>query len=98
MSDRTPEYFSDVFDFTMNPYGVAIGFGLTELRQPPGAPSVATDQVVVRMSLEQAKILSMLLRRTLSTYEREHGVEIAIPSSVYSGLGVAREDWPSAQR
>jgi hypothetical protein len=45
------------------------------------------------MSLEQAKVLAMMLRRNLKNYEREQGLEIALPPQLYAQLGIAREDW-----
>lgn len=96
--EGVPEFYSDVLDFTLNPYSVAITFGLSQRRQAQGKPTPADDQVVVRMSLQQAKVLSMLLRRTLSAYERENRLEVALPSGVYTQLGVAREDWPDPDR
>jgi hypothetical protein len=44
------------------------------------------------MSLEHAKVLAMLLRAQLKDYERENG-EIPLPPSLYTSLGIAREDW-----
>lgn len=95
--DTVPEYYSDVFDFALSPYGVSVSFGVTSRRAPAGRPPQPQDLAVVRMSLEQAKILSMLLRKNLSTYERENGLEIALPHAVYNTLGVAREDWPPTE-
>jgi hypothetical protein len=45
------------------------------------------------MSLENAKVLAMLLRRNLKNYEREHRLEIALPAQAYTQLGIAKEDW-----
>jgi len=44
------------------------------------------------MSLEHTKIIAMMLRKQLKNWEREN-VEIAIPHSVYNGLGLSQEDW-----
>jgi hypothetical protein len=98
LSDDIPQVFSDVFDFAVTPYGVAVTFGLTGRRQPTGKAPVSEDQVVVRMSLEQAKVLAMLLRKNLSQYERENGLEISLPHAVYTTLEIAREDWPLSER
>jgi len=45
------------------------------------------------MSLEHAKIMTMLIRRNLKSYEREYGIEVAIPHKVYMDLGMSPEDW-----
>lgn len=98
MADEIPEVFSDVFDFALSPYGIAVTFGLTERRQPTGKAPLAADQVVVRMSLEQAKVLSMLLRKNPSQYERENSLEIALPQAVYVALEIDHQDWPVSVR
>ncbi len=86
-----PEVFSDAFEFSFGPYGLAIAFASRPVRQVPGA--IPRDEAVVRMSLEQAKILSMLLRRELARYEREAGIEIALPAEAYQSLGLRPDDW-----
>ncbi|MCE7928721.1 MAG: hypothetical protein HUU14_02140 [Dehalococcoidia bacterium] len=91
---RTPEFYSDTFDYSFNPYGFSITFSLGASRQMQGRASAARDQATVRMSLQQAKVISMLLRKSLSAYERENGIEISIPAQVFDALGVSREDWP----
>lgn len=94
MADEVPEVFSDVFDLALTPYGVTVTFAKTARKQPGGDAPVVDDQAVVRMSLEQAKVLSLLLRKNLSHYEIENQLEIPLPHTVYQALGVGREDWP----
>ena len=53
----------------------------------------AEPQVRLRMSLEHAKIVAMLLRRQLKGYEETSGTTIQIPYNVYTSIGVADEDW-----
>ncbi len=45
------------------------------------------------MSPEHAKIVAMILIRQIRDYERNSGIKIAIPSQVYTQLGIAEEDW-----
>ena len=45
------------------------------------------------MSLEHAKVVAMVLKRQLKEYERSTGTSIQLPADVYTGLGVAEEDW-----
>lgn len=93
MADPPLEIYSDVFRFSVTPYGVAVTFGTNEAHPNPGKPGPARDEVTVRMSLEQAKVMTMLFRRNLKQYERDNGLEISLPYQLYTGLGIAREDW-----
>jgi len=93
MAEPPEEIYSDSFRFTVTPYGVAVTFSLNEPHPNPGKPGVARDEVIVRMSLEQAKVLAMLFRRNLREYERSNSLSIALPYQLYTSLGVAEEDW-----
>jgi hypothetical protein len=90
MPDPVPQYFSDTFEFSFSPYGLAIAFGLRPVRPEQEGP---IDVAVVRMSLEQAKILSMLLRKKLNQYEQATGAEISIPGDVYQQLDLDADEW-----
>ncbi|MEJ5222448.1 MAG: hypothetical protein WHT63_10640 [Tepidiforma sp.] len=99
MADGVPEVFSDTFEFTFTAYGLAIAFGARPVRQPSdGAAAEPGDRAVVRMSLEQAKVLAMLLRRELNRYEVAAGIEIALPPEVYQSLELDPRDWPLPAR
>ena len=91
--DKPVEIYTDAFRFTVQPYGVNFTFGLNKPHPDAGKPPDADDTLVLRMSLENAKILAMLLRRNLKGYERTNSIEIALPPQIYTQLGVAREDW-----
>jgi hypothetical protein len=93
MPDEPLEIYSDVFRYTVTPYGVNITFGLNAPHPAPAQAPTSQDQAIVRMSLEQAKVMAMMLRRNLKAYERENGLEIALPPGLYTQLGIAREDW-----
>ena len=89
------EVYSDSFRFTVSPYGLAVSFATNPAHPAPGKAEPGKEHVVVRMSLEQAKILAMMLRRNLKRYEEENALEIALPPNLYTQLGLAREDWGS---
>jgi hypothetical protein len=91
--DAPLELYTDSFRFTVTPYGVAFTFGVNTPHPPPGKPTPADDKLVLRMSLEQSKVLAMMLRRNLKNYESENSLEIALPPSLYPQLGIAKEDW-----
>jgi hypothetical protein len=93
MAEPVPDFFSDTFDFTFTPYGMVFAFGARPVRAGPGELAAPVDRAVVRMSLEQAKILAMLLRRELNRYERASGVSIGLPNEVYEQLDLNPDDW-----
>src|SRR5438046_2175459 len=92
------ELYSDSFRFSVSPFGVAYSYGLAVPHPDPSKPQPAKEMLILRMSLENSKVLAMLLRKLLSGYEREHGVTIALPHTVFAQLGISEEDWPSNQQ
>ncbi len=91
--DVTQDIYTDSSRFTISAYGVAFTFGLNPPHPEARRPAVAKELIIVRMSLENAKVLAMLLRSNLKNYEMTNGLEIALPAQVYTQLGIAREDW-----
>jgi hypothetical protein len=89
-----PDIYVDQMRVTTGVYSVNITFGLGEPHPTQGGIARSVDEKVrLRMSLQHAKIMTMILRRQIKQYERESGTEIQIPANVYTGLGVAQEDW-----
>ncbi len=87
------EFYVDQFRITGTAYGVAITFGLNPPHPAPGQAAHAQDLTPLRMSLEHAKVMSMVLRRYLKGWERESGVTINLPSQLLTQLGLPLEDW-----
>lgn len=86
------DVYADQFNFTTTPWGVTVSFGRTPPIPQPGR--TPTEQIgVVRMSLEHAKVMSMIMRRQLKAYEAEAGFKIQIMSKVMSDMGLSEEDW-----
>jgi hypothetical protein len=91
-SGVVPDIYVDAVQLSTTPYGVALSLGLNPPHhQGPNAP-IARQQAVVRMRLEHAKVIAMLLRKQLKQYERDNGA-IPLPPGLYTSLGVAQEDW-----
>lgn len=91
--NKIPEVYTDSFTVAVNPFGVAFTFGVNTARPTTGLVTPAKDVAIVRMSLEHAKVLAMLLRRDLRNYEINNKLEIPLPAQVYTQLGIAKEDW-----
>ena len=88
-----PDIYVDNMQITSGVYGVNITFGLTEPHPGGTRSNQPEDKVRVRMSLQHAKIVAMMLRQNLKNYERGTGTSIQIPHNVYTNLGLAEEDW-----
>lgn len=89
-ADMIEERFSDVFWTSISPWACAITFGirpvmLNEEEQFP--------RLRVRMSLEQAKALAIMLLRNIRVYETETNIDIDIPDALLEDLNIPREDW-----
>lgn len=89
------DVYTDSFRLTVGAYGVALSFGLNPPHPETSRPPVAKDQAIIRMSLENAKVLAMLLRQNLKGYEHSQDLEIPLPPGLYTQLGIAKEDWGS---
>lgn len=84
--------YSDGIQIGVSPFTVTLGFTLAPQAQP--GTQVPTPVATVRMSLEHAKVMAILLKRQLKQYEEQLGTGIALPAQVYQQLGVsAKEDW-----
>ena len=92
--NETPDIYVDQFLVTLGVFGANMTFILSDPHPAQGGvPRQGVEKVRLRMSLEHAKIMTMLLRRQLKQYETENGVRIQIPAQVYSSIGIAEEDW-----
>ncbi len=90
---QQPDIYCDSFRFTVTPYGVNLTLALNEPHPESSRPPKTKEVAIIRFSLEQAKVLTMMLRRNLKSFESENHLEIALPAQVYTQLGIAREDW-----
>jgi hypothetical protein len=91
---NVPEYYVDTFRMTSGAYGLTITFGVSPPHPSPGGQvTPAKDLVMLRMSLEHAKVMAMVLRRNLKNHERQSGAPINLPPQLYTQLGIALEDW-----
>jgi hypothetical protein len=87
-----PELYCDGAQVGLSPF-TAI-FSLT--MQPAGQTGAMAPIKVanVRMSLEHAKVLAIMLRKQLKTYEAQMGADIQLPAQLYQQLGLSKqEDW-----
>ena len=91
--ETIPDLYADAFQVTTTPFGVSMTFSLREAHPNPTKQTADEPVATIRMSPEHAKIMAMMLVRQLRRYERDSSIKIAIPSNVYTQLGLAEEDW-----
>jgi hypothetical protein len=94
VQERAPEqhfeeHFSDVFWFSINPWSCILTFGLrATTSEDEDKPTIR-----MRMPLQQAKALAVILLRNLRQYEQENEADIDLPKKVLKHLSIAQEDW-----
>ena len=89
-----PEFYVDQVILNVAPFGTAMTFGLGPPHPSPGQTPPAQEVVRIRMSLEHAKVLAILLKRQLKAFEEQGQVTINIPRIVYRAMGLSeQEDW-----
>lgn len=88
-----PEFYIDQFTVSLGPFGGTMTFGLSPAHPSPAQQQAPQEIVRLRMSLEHAKVMTMLLKRQIKAFEEQTGVAINIPRQVYNGMGLSQEDW-----
>ncbi len=89
---QTPDVYADQFMITTTLWGAALSFSKMPPHPMPGQAPQGIPQAVVRMSLEHAKVMTMIMKRQLKNYELENG-EVNIPVNALNAMGLSREDW-----
>jgi hypothetical protein len=89
--DNIPDIYFDGAAIMLSPFDAL----LTLTRRSPLTEGTPGQPVaIIRMSHEQAKVLTIMLRRTLKSHEDQLGTKIPLHPVIYSELGVSpKEDW-----
>lgn len=91
-----PDFYADRMRVTVTVFGVNISFGLSNPHPNQGDPESMLDvleNVRVRMSLEHAKIMTMILKKQIKEYEHKNDTVVAIPKQVIEALDIKNEPW-----
>jgi hypothetical protein len=93
-TDEVPDLYTDTVQVGVGPFGILLAFAMA----PAGAGQLGGGQPIkvcnLRMSIEHAKILSIILRKNIKTFEGQLGSDIPIHPQVLQQLGLSiREDW-----
>ena len=82
---------------TIDHYGIPERQFVTNISKAQNVNNEALSKVCdnhVRMSLEHAKVMAIVLRKQIKSYESQTGVDIQLPQQVYQQLGISKqEDW-----
>ena len=92
MDEKAPDLYTDSVQIQLSPFGALFVLMLV----PPGqGPNTVPEKLAhVRMSLEHAKVLAIMLRKQLQKFEHDMGDKIPIHPSVAQQVGISRqEDW-----
>ena len=88
-SQPPQEYFSDVFWTSLSPWSASITFGL----RMTNTAEKDTPKIRMRMPLQQAKALAVILLRSVRQYETDANVTVELPDQLLKALGIPLEDW-----
>ena len=92
--DAVPDVYVDQLAMAQSPWGITLTFSRSASAPLPTRPTEGKPQVIVRMSLEHAKAMIMLMRKALKQYELETlGDPIKIPRDQLSSMKLSEEDW-----
>lgn len=91
-AEPVPDVYADQFIVTTTLWGAALSFSKMPPHPAPGQPPQGMPQAVIRMSMHHAKVMAMILKRSIKNWERENG-EIHIPPAALNQMGLSPEDW-----
>lgn len=87
-----PDIYCDGVQVGLSPYTAILSLTMQPAGQTGQMPMIPVANV--RMSLEHAKVLTIMLRKQLKAFEAQNGVEIELPARLYAQLGMSKqEDW-----
>ena len=81
-TEGLPEFYVDGYRFAATPYTINLVFTL-------GTGTGQTRNLVnVRMSPSHAKVMAILFKRNVQSYEEQFGSEITIPQKILDQFGI----------
>jgi hypothetical protein len=86
------DVYADSTQIGTTPYDLTLYFS----KRPamPNSTQAPIQVGCVRLSLEHAKVLAIMLRKSLKTYEEAQGAAIKLHPNAVQGVGISvEEDW-----
>ena len=94
MPDEVPDIYCDGVVTAVTPYDVILQLQRRPKENPSGATQLPDLVGCVRLSLEQAKVLCIVLKASLKALEDSQGTAIPLHPQVRQPLGISKnEDW-----
>jgi hypothetical protein len=89
--ESVPDVYCDGIQIMVSPFGIILSLSQR-------APTQGTEPPVtvahVRMSLEHAKVATIMLKKVLRQHEDQQGSPIPLHPQVYQQMGISpQEDW-----
>ena len=92
MDQQTPNLYADSVQMSTTPFGVVMMFGMRPHAQTGTVPVIEVCNL--RMSLEHAKVLAMMLKKQIKTFEDSMGEKIPLHPQIWQQMGLSKqEDW-----
>jgi hypothetical protein len=89
---QPPDIYCDSMQLMVSPFDVILQ--LSQRSPSPGTTEPAKIVGHVRMSLEHAKVMAIILRKALKQHEEVQGSPIVLHPQIYQQMGISREeDW-----
>ncbi len=87
-----PELYCDGAQVGLTPFTAILSLTMQPSGQTGQMPP--TRVANIRMSLEHAKVMAIVLKKQIKAYEAQTGVDIQLPAQLYQQLGISKqEDW-----
>jgi hypothetical protein len=87
--------YADNISITLTPYGANLSFLVSPPHQDPSKPTPPTPVATIRMSVEHAKVMVLVMKRYIQSVEQQSGVEARVSAFILNQLGMSLEDWDS---
>jgi hypothetical protein len=90
---KLPEIYSDRMRSTLSIFGATLTFGISEPHPDNSDEETIAERIRIRMSLEHAKLMVMILKRQIKKFEENNKISVQIPDEVFEKLKLNKEDW-----
>ena len=88
------DFYTDQFQFHLNPFGCSINFQLSGPVPPVmGTPPQMDRVATIRLSVEHLKALTFMLHRQITAYEAQNQMAVGLPAEVLRVMQIRQEDW-----
>ena len=92
MDNQIPDIYCDGIQILVNPFDIVMQ--LSQRAPAPGTTEPPKTVAYVRMSLEHAKVMAIILRKILKQHEDQQGTPIVLHPQIYQQMGISpQEDW-----